>query len=217
MFSACGTLQTKEPLSAPPTPAVTITPIPLEQQGPDGRLLAAVCEQMHFTKQLPITAELLGKAAYRSRQFALVGIQNDTYGCYLVEYAEAEDGYEILAWHAGAGNDANAVTCGYWPMYADFGGTKLCWVRITDTRTATSDDGAAILNDRCKHDYTAIRFTLSDGSVKDVPITDRLTENRLLLQIFKDEWPVSAMPLTETAAITVFEMPAVTTDTAQTA
>ena len=208
-FSACGTLHTREGASAPsPTPTISPTPI----TPPDDPLLIAVCETLHFAPDCPITAEQLGRAEYMGRQFALVGVQNDTFSHYLVEYIDDT----LIAWHTGAGYDANAYTTGYWPMYAEFGDTMLCWVRLSPTRTMTSNDGTQILDTTCETDFTAIRFTMSDGRTIDAPVAEDTKTNRLVLQAFS-EWPVSAVPMVENLPITASEMRFEQAFTAQTA
>ena len=205
---ACGITQNPEPTTSP---LVTITPDCAEPTPStendwfgmtvEQRIVARAEELMHYAKDEPITVELLNQTTFGDRHFALLFVRNDWHDYFMAEYDSEGN---ILAWSTNAGSIAVSATTGYWPMYITYGDTKLCWVQLPDERTATSEDGTQILEARQDNDYTAIRFTMADGSTVDTPVIIDKNQN-LAVQLF-DEWPVSAVPIVENTAVTAFEM-----------
>ena len=171
-----------KPVSDPPAPSTH-----------EELLMNAVKEALHFHTDLPITVTIEDEAEYQGRRFAMVQVLNDVYCRYLVEYTVTDSGYSITTWDAV--NDLNSGTIGYSVSFAEFHGTKLGWIRVAPDRSATSHDGTELLNSRQANDYTAIRFTMDNGKTIDTKLPKDLSKDRLVLQVFDDGTPVSAVPL----------------------
>lgn len=187
-FTACGSLQAREPV---PTPTPTISPICAEPTTPEEQFLHDIGANLSGSGT-PCDMTLCGTAEVQGRQFAMITVEGVGYSLYLVEYRSTEDGYELVA----ACDGWAFSTPGYIPIVTEFDDLIVCWSYITPRRLVPDNDGNTENDVYIPTDYTHIRMTLADGTVRDEPITaDLQTSNLFFCVLDKDNLPTGFVPL----------------------
>lgn len=187
-FTACGTLQTREPA---PSADPVVTPGCAEPTTPEEELLHDIGAILPCSGT-PCDMTLCGTAEYKGRQFAMITVEGVGYELHLIEYRSTKDGYELIA----ACNGWAFSTPGYIPIVTEFEDLTVCWSYITPRRLVPDNDGNAENDLYIPTDYTHIRMTLADGTVRDEPITADLQTSNLFFCILDEEnLPTGFVPL----------------------
>lgn len=194
-FTACGTLHTQAP--APPQQVET-TPTCAEPVTPAAQLLHDIGDELP-TDGTPCDMTLCGTAEYKGRQFALIAVSGVANTLHLAEYRETDEGYALIAACDGWAFSAP----GYIPIVTQFDNLTVCWSYITTQRLVPDSDGNSENDVFVPMDYTAIRMTLADGTVRDEPITADLQTSNLFFCVLDDRnLPTGFVPLVGDTEVT---------------
>ena len=189
-FSACGTLHTAQWEPRPTPPVVSTVPRTPEEQ---------LLYDLSNTTQEAANHTLCGTAEYKGRKFAMIATEGVGNYLRLAEYAETDEGYVLLAVSEGWAFSAP----GYIPIVAQFEDLTVCWSYITSQRLVPDNDGNAENDVYIPNDYTAIRITLADGTVRDEPIAcDLQTSNLFFCVLDAENLPTGFVPLSGDTEVT---------------
>ena len=190
-FSACTPTHTAVTEPSPTPPVSTAILLTAEEQLLYDLGSALSHESANHT--------LCGTAEYEGRRFAMIATEGVGNSLHLAEYQETNGSYTLLGVSEGWAFSAP----GYIPIVARFDDLTVCWSYITNQRLVPDNDGNAENDVYIPNDYTAIRLTLADGTVRDEPITcDLQTSNLFFCVLDSNNLPTGFVPLSGDTEVT---------------